>query len=41
MAGFEQANAQLAAVAQQQFTLRAAVDAGELWMEQMFRARSE
>ncbi|MGH3872776.1 MAG: hypothetical protein ACRDSR_14930 [Pseudonocardiaceae bacterium] len=33
MAGFEQADAQLAAVAQQQFDLRAAVDAGELWMD--------
>ena len=33
MAGFEQADAQLAGVAQQQFGLRAAVDAGELWMD--------
>ncbi len=33
MAGFEQADAQLAGVAQQQFDLRAAVDAGELWMD--------
>jgi len=33
MAGFEQADAQLAGVAQQQFSLRAAVDAGELWMD--------
>ncbi|MGH4008846.1 MAG: hypothetical protein ACRDTH_11940 [Pseudonocardiaceae bacterium] len=33
MAGFEQADAQLAGVAQQQLNLRAAVDAGELWMD--------
>lgn len=33
MAGFEQADAQLAGVAQQQFDLRAAVNAGELWMD--------
>jgi hypothetical protein len=33
MAGFEQADAQLAGLAQQQFSLRAAVDAGELWMD--------
>lgn len=33
MAGFGQADAQLAGVTQQQVTLRAAVDAGELWMD--------
>ncbi|MGQ0717113.1 MAG: hypothetical protein ACT4NP_07310 [Pseudonocardiales bacterium] len=33
MAGFEQADAQLAGVAQQQFDLRAAVNAGELWID--------
>jgi len=33
MAGFAQANTQLTAMAQQQFTLWAAGDAGELWMD--------
>lgn len=33
MASFEQTDAQLAGVAQQQLSLRAAVDTGELWMD--------
>ena len=33
MSGFEQANAQLTGVTQEQSGLRAAVDSGQLWME--------
>jgi hypothetical protein len=33
MASFEQTDAQLAGVAQQQLSLRAVVDTGELWMD--------
>lgn len=33
MTGFEQSDAQLAVVVQEQFALRAAIDAGELWMD--------